>query len=91
MHDSTASAQLVLRNNGTFRLLVSDLRLTGPDSTLFELLIRDLPQAIPAGDSFGVNVTFSPLEETTSAVNMIIDSDDPLNGELVLPVIGQGA
>jgi|GEM_PF-6062016 len=89
--DSTSLEQLVIRNDGTFNLLISDLSLTGPDSTLFEVLVRELPISIAAGDSLGVGVLFSPIEERSSAVNMIIESNDPLNGELILPVIGQGA
>ncbi|MGH1366100.1 MAG: choice-of-anchor D domain-containing protein [Calditrichia bacterium] len=89
--DSIETLPMVIRNEGTYRLLVSNVRLTGSDSLLFETQIRDFPQSISPGDSLQFSVNFSPIEERVSAVNLIIESDDPEFEELVVPVIGRGA
>jgi sugar lactone lactonase YvrE len=78
------SLSLTLLNLGTEALHISGVRLEGE----FSQTGLTPPETIPIGGSRSITVTFSPTAPGTATGRLLLDSDDPDEPSLVVPLTG---
>ena len=85
---TTASASVVLVNQGSATAEVSQVTLAGQSFAVSGA--NDLPLTVPAGHTFNLSVSFSPTAAETATGTLTITSDAAANGTLVVGLSGTG-
>ena len=84
-----ASRYLRLTNRGTQPVLVSTERMSGGDSTMFQVTLEST-FFFAAGKTDSVQVTFAPLREGDFTSWLLVDCNDPVEPMYRVPVKGSG-
>jgi len=89
--NTTTKRTLAIGNTGNADLTITDLVITGTDSSEFSILIgKDYcsGKTLSSGDSCTVDVTFSPTSAGAKSAALTIYSDDPDNPAFAVELSG---
>ncbi len=87
---SNAEQTFKIRNQGGENLNISQIQVTGTDSTAFVIFASDGTPTLAAGDSHEVIVRFTPTVFATMTANLSILSNDSDESPFVAPLSGTG-
>ncbi|UCE20327.1 MAG: choice-of-anchor D domain-containing protein [Gemmatimonadota bacterium] len=85
-----ADATIIVYNLGCQTLDVDDVDITGADAMQFSIESGGAPFSVLAGQSEIIEVRFSPTSCGAQTAQLEIDSDDPDEGTIILPLTGDG-
>jgi len=85
---SSSPQTFTVSNVGTATLTITDITISGPGSEEFSM--SPYPDTIPAGDSAGVNVTFSPTSTGGKSATLAVTSNDPDEATVEVSLSGTG-
>jgi len=85
---SSSPQTFTVSNVGTATLTITNITISGPGSEEFSM--SPYPGTIPAGDSAGVNVTFSPTSTGSKSATLAITSNDPDEATVEVSLSGTG-
>jgi hypothetical protein len=88
--DVTAVQTVTVMNEGTQALEIRDLRLADDDMASVYTISAIGAVLIPPGQSTTFTVTFLPATAVDSLTDVLIDSNDPDEPEVVVPITGTG-
>lgn len=88
--DSTNTQSLTIRNIGSDVLVISELNLSGPDASEFEVEGLTLPLIIQQQDSESIELSFSPQSIGLKSAFLEIVSNDAKTPSLSIPIDGVG-
>jgi len=83
-----AFRELFVHNTGSADLAVSSSNIEGADSSAFKLTFGEAPFTVEPGDSQRIDVRFLPFDFGTRTANLKLMSDDPDEGEVLIPLFG---
>lgn len=84
--------QIGVANLGGGALTIKSAFIVGGDSSLFGFVnLPALPFKVPAGDTAAISVSFRPLTLGPKSTEVFLESDDPDEPTLFVPVTGIGA
>jgi subtilisin family serine protease len=81
-----SSLPLTIKNAGTDVLHIASASISGD----FSMIGPTTPVSLPVNGTIPVTVTFAPITDGTRTGNLTIDSDDPDEDPLVIPLSGEG-
>lgn len=84
-----ASGFVTLTNRSTLPLLISQERMSGGDSTMFQVTLEST-FFYAAGKTDSVQITFSPLRAGDFMSWLLMESNDPVEPYYLIPVKGSG-
>jgi Abnormal spindle-like microcephaly-assoc'd, ASPM-SPD-2-Hydin len=84
-----ATQTLKINNVGNCNLDVSSATLTGCSSAFSLVNPAEFPATISADSSLGVGINFSPTMTGLQTCTLAIDSDDPVNPDIFIPLSGE--
>ncbi len=87
---STATLNLVIRNDGSQDLSVTGISLTGGNAAEFEVDNSAVPFTLNAGESQVVPVSFTPISQGAKSTTLRINSNDPNENPLNVALSGAG-
>lgn len=76
---------IVIKNNGTDNLLVSSVSVSHS-----AFVVSTTPFSLVPGESENLNVRFTPVAVSDYAADLVLTSNDPDQGTLVIPLTGEG-
>lgn len=84
---------LLISNNGTADLRISDTTITGLQPELYSIVNGPaLPIVIrPGGAGFPLQLRFAPVALGSTAADLLLTSNDPVNPKFRIPLTGTGA
>jgi len=86
--DGTVTETVLLQNVSTENVMVKKITMT--DSIFGWDKQLSLPYLLKAGDAKEINLSFTPNAEQAYQAQAIIESDDPVQPEMVLELTGKG-
>jgi hypothetical protein len=94
-YGETVSENLVISNTGSgiLSLEETDFQITGDDADAFELLFnedQEWPLELAFGQSFGFDVSFSPLEVRPYSATLVIENQNSQQDDLTVSLSGSG-
>lgn len=84
----TASDAIAVRNLGAGPLSVTSVQLSGGGELAF--LSPDLPGTVPAGGEVTIEVTYTPVDDSSDVGSLTLQSDDPDEPVVEIELLGDG-
>lgn len=88
--EQSATRTLVVNNDGTSELSVTDLQIVGSLIFDYEIVGGDAPFSVAPGASSDITVRFNPSEPRESVATMRVLSNDPDEAQIVVDLVGRG-
>ncbi|MFQ6094283.1 MAG: choice-of-anchor D domain-containing protein, partial [bacterium] len=82
--------EIIISNDGCQDLEVTGTGLVGADSDQFSIVSGGAPFSVAQGETHGVTVRFSPSSPGTKNAGLRINSNDPDQGVVTIPLNGLG-
>lgn len=87
---TSAPRTVTISNTGTADLGVSALTLGGPDAAAFSMSGATAPFTLAPGEGATIDLAFLPPDPGARSATLTIQSDDPDEGSLTVPLSGNG-
>jgi len=89
--EGVAVQAITIKNVGGSDLMIQDISIDGQDAPQFRLVDEATSFMLPVGASSTVDVAFEPGETLDAVGRVVVTSDDPVNPELPVDLVGSDA